>query len=233
MIDMRKDRILNEWRRLFSDMQDGYGILNIDIGVYFPYKNQDAVTCKIGLLNDTILNDEDTENDDKYLFTDVIHNHRYKNKGYVTLSKKVGRKICKTGYPIYAPIGVLNNIEMFLMKFGIRNETMMMCFPINIILTEDRPIGGFKLKIHDWEKTWDQNETKNMGFDFTTNWAERDGQYGYLVGGTQRFIVGKPSRGYQMEQDIALKPVTSGRTDLIGFTPAITIKGQPTETFFI
>ena len=118
------------------------------------------------------------------------------------------------------------------MKFGIHEETLTLCFPISVNLTEDKSIGGLTLKIHDWENILTQGEYKKMGFDFETHETSYNEQYRCLTGKRQRFIVGEP-RFCREEDDIALIPMETGRKDLIGFSPAIVIKGHPEETFFI
>lgn len=133
------------------DIKDADGILNIDIGIFFDYSNQGIVTLGFGLITDDIKKDEDTEDDVRYLFADTVLNHRYNHKGYITISRRSGKKVSKTGYPIAGPIEELNRYKMLMVMCGIKDKTITVCFPINISLTKDDPIGGIELIIHDWE----------------------------------------------------------------------------------
>lgn len=243
MIDMRNDDITKEFDRMFPDRKLGDGILNFDLKVLFPYSNQDIVTIKFGVFDDSILNDEETEDDDRYLFTDTTNNHRHPNKTLITVSKKDGRKVCKIGYPICKPIKELNRYKMMVLKVGIKEKTVTLCFPLDIKLTKNNPIGGLAMLLHHWEHTpellMSEKTTKKMGFDFTTyeckpikhkpNKVYNSGYDTHYI----HYILGCPEWEEMRENDIELIAFKTGREDLAVVTPAIVIKGQPSEFFVL
>ena len=193
---------LKEWERIFPLKKINDCILNIDIGIFFPYSNSEIIICEFGLINDDILKDEDTEEYDMYLFKDVTYNHRYPNKKYVTLSKKNGRKICKTGYPICLPAHKLNEHKMLILKFGTKTYNKTFCFPISVNITDDKPIGNLKILINV--------EYECIGFYFITN--------------NLRYCLGKPIFGNDSD-DINLNIIKTGAEDLILCTTVINIDG--------
>lgn len=232
--NMNSDQILAEWDRIFPERKDNYGILNLDFSIWFPYRNQDAVTFKIGLINNSISDDEDTEDDSKYLYNDTVLNHRYPNKGTLTLSKQSGRKICKTGYPICAPIEEINDYKMLIIQMGIRDEIGTLAFPINVQLSKEAPIGGLDLVLHDWEYPNDEEKSRKMGFDFHTYESVFNKSDGTCYGISQSYILGEPHRGIHEEKEITLNAIPTGRKDLVVVMPKIDIKGQfMNESIFI
>lgn len=210
MIDI-KHELLKDARRIIPDMKETDGILNIDIGLLFNYSNQHIVSLGFGLLNDDILKKKATEDDSKYLFTDTKLNHRYNHKGYITLSRKIGKKISKTGYPIVAPINELNKYRSLIVCFGIKEQIITAFFPITVCLDKYHPIGILNCIIHDWEN---KNFINKFGIDITS---------GNL---SQRYVVGHPQFRYN-DNDITLQFHKTDRVDLIYCSPLIHIIGTP------
>lgn len=69
---------------------DGMGCIILDFACYFPFKNLNFFSFEISIGNKRL--------SDQYL------NHRRPDERYFTISRKYGKKICKVGYPIVAPI---------------------------------------------------------------------------------------------------------------------------------
>lgn len=162
MIDIRLNEIIDELKRFgFNEKTDG--VLNLDFCVLFPYSNTEVVTFRFALLNDDIVDQIGSDlsvadSMDTLAVTDITANHRYPNRAYVTYSKKVGRKICKTGYPIFGPVEELNEYRMLLLEFGIKDQVVYFGFPISVDLTSDKPVGGLDMKIYNFEDTSDMSE---------------------------------------------------------------------------
>lgn len=223
MEDMFSEDILREEAKFKPDTTKTHGLLNIDISLLFPYTNQDIVSLGFGLLTDAVLQDEDSSDSSKYLFKDTIINHRLPNKRYLTLTRKVGRVLSKTGYPIAAPLETLMSFKFLLVRFGIHEKLNTVGFPIHIFLSEETPVGDLSLTIHDWEKN---STAGKFGLDFLTH--TYDASNGLYLG--TRYVVGQPQFGAYPD-DIQLNLIAKGDNGLFGFSPAIEIHGQPLEKF--
>lgn len=68
------------------------------------------------------------------------YNHRYPNKDYVTISKKMGRRVSRIGYPVFVD---LNEEYFFILEIevGIKDyKTVKLDFPVIVKLTEEKPV---------------------------------------------------------------------------------------------
>ena len=68
------------------------------------------------------------------------YNHRYPNRDYVTISKKMGRRVSRIGYPVFVD---LNDEYFFILEIevGIKNyKTVQLGFPVIVKLTEEKPV---------------------------------------------------------------------------------------------
>lgn len=108
------------------------GCILFDFGCYFPYNNQDVLVFEIALENDTSIDDD--------ILPHQKLNHRYPNSNYMTISKTYGRKICKAGYPIVAPIEELNKYKTLVITVGVEENTVKLKFPIEVCLDENHPV---------------------------------------------------------------------------------------------
>ena len=68
-------------KELGGKLPEGKGCINFDFACLFPYDNQEVLTFEFGLGEEEIGSQK--------------HNHRYPNRNYVTISKKLGRKVSK------------------------------------------------------------------------------------------------------------------------------------------
>ena len=124
---MYGNEIINE---LGENIADGKGCIVFDFGCHFPYSNQDILTFefKVGEMQ----------------LEPYKHNHRYPNKDYVTISKKMGRRVSKLGYPMFVTID--KDLLMLLeIKIGIKDDTIDFVFPVNVKLTKEKPVCSLSL----------------------------------------------------------------------------------------
>lgn len=105
------------------------GIFIIDFGAYFPFCNQEILKldCSIGT-DEAILSSENKK-----------LNHRYPNKGYVTLSKKCGKHVCYSGYFWEQDIDFLNSIKHITFSFGAQGQIVNLTVPTTLSLDRNYP----------------------------------------------------------------------------------------------
>lgn len=120
-----------------KEIGTGKGCILFDFGCYFPYSLQEILNFSFQIGN--------TKIDDYKL------NNRYPNKNYVTISKKYGRKVSKIGYPYYLDIGahtILLQIQVGIKSeySTLENEGSTLIFPIEVTLSEDKPVCGLRMK---------------------------------------------------------------------------------------
>ena len=133
---MYNDEIFNE---LGEEIANGKGCIVFDFGCYFPYSNQDILifNFKLGELN----------------LQPYKHNHRYPNNSYVTISKKMGKKVSKLGYPVFVELDKEQCI-MIEIELGIKDNTLHLIFPVNVNLTKDKPSCAITLHFNFKEMTF-------------------------------------------------------------------------------
>lgn len=116
-----REEIVNELRK---EIVNGKGCIVFDFACYFPYVEQDL------LIFNFKLGEEELE--------PYKHNHRYPNIDYVTISKKMGRRVSKLGYPIFVD---LNKECFFMLEIGIKDyKTVNLDFPVSVKLTKEKPV---------------------------------------------------------------------------------------------
>lgn len=157
-----------ELERFGMGENEPYGVLNIDVLMLFPFTSEEYINCKIGVLREDLIEDENINNIDidteSFLFDDICYNHRYPNKMYFTISKKTGRKVCKIGYPVIGPIELLNSYKQITLQVGVKEEeTEILRIPISVALTQDKSVTGINIKVYG---TKSQNVS---GIEFTSN----------------------------------------------------------------
>lgn len=90
----------------------GQGFILLDLSILYPLFWNDK-----GLSLEFILSDKESPIDLEQAFTygssqhKTKLNHRYPNPRYTTLSKKIGNKVCKVGYPVVDNIEKLNRYK--------------------------------------------------------------------------------------------------------------------------
>ena len=110
-----------------TELDNNMGCIIFDLSCYFPYVEQEKLTIDFGI---------GLEKCD-----DIKLNHRYPNKGYVTVSKKNGRKLSKMGYPYFCELG--KPLAMLLkINIGFKDEEdkITYIFPIEVNLTKEKPV---------------------------------------------------------------------------------------------
>ncbi len=112
-------------KELGGKLPEGKGCINFDFACLFPYDNQEVLTFEFGLGEEEIGSQK--------------HNHRYPNRNYVTISKKLGRKVSKVGFPFLVD---LDNEQLMLLwiKVGIKDKAVKLIFPVRVTLTKDEPV---------------------------------------------------------------------------------------------
>lgn len=125
-----KQVIFNE---LGEKLSEGRGCIVFDFGCYFPYSNQDILTFNFKIGEEKL---------EQYKC-----NHRYPNNGYVTISKKSGKKISKLGYPYFMDLGEEQPMLLEI-EIGIRDNTLHLTFPLNVKLTKDKPVCSLALQFN-------------------------------------------------------------------------------------
>ena len=155
---MRRTNYISEYERLINEtLQDGKGVVDIDLSLHYPFFPHD-ITLGIGLLENNIhitLDDIEENKLDTYLFNDTVINHRFPNKDYFTLSRKVNKRVSASGYPVYAEIETINKYKYILIKVGEEQKAVYYEFPISYTLTKDNPIATASIMIFsDQQITW-------------------------------------------------------------------------------
>lgn len=112
-------------KELGGKLPEGKGCINFDFACLFPYDNQEVLTFEFGLGEEEIGSQK--------------HNHRYPNRNYVTISKKLGRKVSKIGFPLLVD---LNDEQLMILwiKVVIKDKVVKLVFPVKITVTKDEPV---------------------------------------------------------------------------------------------
>lgn len=153
---MNREIITNE---LDEKIKKGKGCIVFDFGCYFPFQNQYDLVFDFSVGMDELI--------------DKKRNHRYPNKGYVTLSKKIGRKVSKIGYPYFVDF---NNSHMLLaLKVGYKRNYVQILFPLLLSLSKETPVCGLKLLFDFKEKEFTFSScysNQECGINYTL-WTNR------------------------------------------------------------
>lgn len=135
-----------------KEIADGKGCIIFDLGCFFPYTNQDVLTFDFKLGEEQL--------------APYKHNHRYPNNGYVTISKKTGRRVSKLGYPEFVELDQ-EQIILLGIQVGIKEKTIDLVFPVNVTLTKEKPVCALTFHF-DFGKT---------EFDFSSAYKQEDGTW--------------------------------------------------------
>lgn len=193
---MPEEIVINE---LGEEIKNGKGCIVLDFACYFPYANQDSLEFKFKL------GEEELE--------PYKHNHRFPNKGYVTISKKMGRRVSKLGYPVFVDLNERCFIVLGI-EFGVRGKrTVKLIFPVNVKLTKDKPVCNLSLRFNFDELT----------FEFGS--YREDGE------GFHRETVWTNDETYEYENAVILSPPTQVTLDTVMYKDELTPHPQTFEHF--
>lgn len=171
------ENFLEELKRFSSDLNNG--LLLVDVGVHFPFGNQNDLACDFMLADFDVLPVANTLDKLKHEYqpcADLVLDHRYRNRDWVTLSRKFGRKKSMSGYLIISPIDDINRYKTFLLRL---NGQFYFYFPIYVNLSEKAPFSSFQIRVHGFE------DNKTVGIDFIIYEPMDDHgykQYTYVTG---------------------------------------------------
>lgn len=220
-----------ELNRIFPDIKETDGIINLNICVLFPYTNVEVLTFGFGLVNDSVLEDVNDDRE-KWIYKDFIMNHRYPNKEFLTVSQKVGKKVSGIGYSIVGDIKTLNTNRMLIMKIGIGDKYMWLCFPLDFELTKVNPYISLECCIHHFENL----DEKKFGIDFKIPIPKEKyaASHIYYQLGTNKFGNDWVKEKVNERDFKNLYPIAEDReTMLIGFGPAIKLNSFSKQNIWL
>lgn len=233
MIDMFAKDIVKEIKRFAPADNEQYGVVNLDVAVLFPFENQEMVKCNIGVISEDALKEEKANNceiDTKsLLFTDTCLNHRYANFGYLTLSKKQGRKVCKIGYPVISSIKSLNNIRQIVLQVGtVNGNALTLRIPVSIKLTNEKSVCGLNIVVHGLDIP------SLFGIELTSEESVMD-EVGVYGGVAHHYYIGDSFYKDEIENSIKLKPCdTKSNSKAIIYDTKVELYSQsPNESLFL
>ncbi len=130
---MNGKRITSE---LEKEIKAGKGCILFDFGCYFPYQEQNNLKFSFSLGVQEM--------------PDIQLDHRYPNKGYVTISRKRGKEKSKIGYPYFVDLKTLpaNDPMLLCLHFGIPDEQLQLVFPMLVALTPEKPVCGLSFRMN-------------------------------------------------------------------------------------
>lgn len=188
-------------KELGGKLPEGKGCINFDFACLFPYDNQDVLTFEFGLGEE---------------IGSQKHNHRYPNRNYVTISKKLGRKVSKIGFPFLVD---LNDEQLMILwiKIGIEGKAVKLIFPVKIMLTKDEPVATLEGHFN-----FDKSR-----FTFTTYKPASDGRWQQIIWTNDTEYVDDP------RVTIMDKASTDKDNCIIVYHTPITLASQPLENCLI
>lgn len=177
MINLGKEEFCREIERFAPNGQALSGMINLDIAVFGDNFTVTAALWKHPCDTELFREALDTAG---VFYSDIKNNYRYPNKNWKTLSKRSGRKVCKTGYPVYGTVEELNQYKYLAIKLGNSehwgDKYAYLLFRIDIELTKDNPVSGLDIHI---------KPTGNPGVEIWANEPIDTGganQYRYVAG---------------------------------------------------
>lgn len=130
-------------KEIKNGVKNNKGCIILDLAFFIPLKLQKAYDI------DFALEDSTTKINAGFLVKtdDYKLNHRFSNKKYLTVSKKIGFRTCKCGYPIFVDLDKKEFI-LRIRLFNEKNESLHLCFPIYVSLTPEKPFATFTFKLN-------------------------------------------------------------------------------------
>lgn len=124
-----------ELKRLNFEKKEGEGIFVLDFSAFFPYSNQEDLILYASLSTEYCASGV------TYDLTDICKfNNNCPNKGWITMSRKFGRKLCKIGCPIPVPYDDPDHYKYLNLGYGFdKNDMVLMSIPIKINISEEKP----------------------------------------------------------------------------------------------
>lgn len=188
-------------KELGGKLPEGKGCINFDFACLFPYDNQDVLTFEFGLGEE---------------IGSQKHNHRYPNRNYVTISKKLGRKVSKIGFPFLVDLNDEQLMNLWI-KIGIEGKAVKLIFPVKITLTKDEPVATLEGHFN-----FDKSR-----FTFTTYKPASDGRWQQIIWTNDTEYVDDP------RVTIMDKASTDKDNCIIVYHTPITLASQPLENCLI
>lgn len=188
-------------KELGGKLPEGKGCINFDFACLFPYDNQDVLTFEFGLGEE---------------IGSQKHNHRYPNRNYVTISKKLRRKVSKIGFPFLVDLNDEQLMNLWI-KIGIEGKAVKLIFPVKITLTKDEPVATLEGHFN-----FDKSR-----FTFTTYKPASDGRWQQIIWTNDTEYVDDP------RVTIMDKASTDKDNCIIVYHTPITLASQPLENCLI
>lgn len=137
----------------FANGKEVEGCILLDPLAFFPYSNQEILSFDVKLVEDiydSVLTDGfmsiPWDRGEKKI------NHRAPNKGWVTISSKSKKKVCKYGCPVWGTIDELNKNKYLVVKLGIKEKCIFLYFPVKFELTSQKPFSLVQIQVHGRDK---------------------------------------------------------------------------------
>lgn len=128
-----------------------------DFGCYFPYENTENLKFDFQL---------GMKKPDDWKI-----NHRYPNGGYQTISKKIGRKVSKLGYPYVLKLNEQGPM-LLTINVGIEEDYVSLVFPLETNMTKEKPVCALTMRYLFDVKRFSFTSTESVKDDrvFRYNW---------------------------------------------------------------
>ena len=132
-----------------NKMKDGYGFICVDLGIFTPLKDQSKTSASIIFYKEMPSAQylSDINYSEKEVTDDSIMNHRYPNKGYLTLSKRNGKKVSKSGYAVVDTIDALNQYQYISITVKNGCSVKIHIMPMSVKLTKSKPFSRVSVRI--------------------------------------------------------------------------------------
>lgn len=129
--------VMSELERLDIEIGHEDGIFILDFGAYYPVWGGGQKLLQLDASLSTKLYGD---GDNLSILDMSVLNYRYPNQGYVCMTGKFGRKLCKIGCPVLRSYEELNRFKYLNIGYGLKGkEFVHMAFPIEINLSQTAP----------------------------------------------------------------------------------------------
>lgn len=114
-------------------------VLNVDAGVYAPGRIDGSGSTDISLRFDAP--GKGMEN-----ACPAVVNHRYANRNYITLSRRCGRLVSRTGYPLTGSPAYVNSVAGICVTVSNPFGSVSLHVPLRLCFTDERPVGSVSVR---------------------------------------------------------------------------------------